>query len=140
MISRHIAAAAAVVALASAAPVSFSNIKPRLDTSGKIMNAHDGTTRQFSPGGPWFYSAMSYPPCNETGQINGCTSCSEEELRAGNKQAAAHANSVARPTPPLSLRHEQRDHRVDFPRPVFGLLGTDSEWRRLPRQLGVPNL
>lgn len=58
-------------------PVTFDNTKPRVDASGAIMNAHDGTIRQFSPGGPWFYSAMSYPSCNETGQINGCTSCSE---------------------------------------------------------------
>ena len=69
----------AIISLAGTAgvPVTFYNTKPRLDAAGSIMNAHDGTIRQFTPGGPWFYSAMSYPSCNETGQINGCTSCSE---------------------------------------------------------------
>jgi hypothetical protein len=58
--------------------VTFSNKLPRLDTSGNIINAHDGTTRRYGAGAanPFYYTAMGYPGfCNETGQINGCTSC-----------------------------------------------------------------
>jgi hypothetical protein len=59
----------------SALLVNFSNVAPRLDSQGHIMNAHDGTTRRYEPGGRFYYHAMSYPSCNETGKIDGCTSC-----------------------------------------------------------------
>ena len=52
--------------------VTFDNTKPRLDSSGSILKAHDGTTRRFGSGGPFVYHAMGYPACNETGRINGC--------------------------------------------------------------------
>jgi hypothetical protein len=55
--------------------VTFSNTAPRLDTGGAILNAHDGTTRRYSPNAPFFYHAIGYPACNETGAINGCNSC-----------------------------------------------------------------
>ena len=77
------AAALALLLLAAAlAPrpsesrlVAFSNVAPRLDAQGRIMNAHDGTTRRYAPGGRFYYHAMGYPSCNETGKINGCTGC-----------------------------------------------------------------
>lgn len=59
----------------SARPVIFNNTAPRLSSNGSVINAHDGTTRRYTPGGRFFYHAMGYPPCNETGKINGCTSC-----------------------------------------------------------------
>lgn len=63
----------AFFAAASAKLVTFSNIQPRLDATGSIINAHDGTTRRYSPGGPFYYHAMSYGLCNETGKVDGCT-------------------------------------------------------------------
>jgi hypothetical protein len=58
--------------------VTFSNTAPRLDSSGAILKAHDGTTQRFpasaSPG-TFYYHAMGYPNCSEPGAINGCTSC-----------------------------------------------------------------
>lgn len=53
--------------------VTFSNTSPRFDASGNILNAHDGPTRQYSPGGPFYYHAMAYGLCNETGKVDGCT-------------------------------------------------------------------
>ena len=67
--------------------VVFDNTKPRLDSTGSILKAHDGTTQRFAAaavatpldgvgGGSssnlFYYHAMGYPACNETGRINGC--------------------------------------------------------------------
>ena len=38
--------------------VYISNVRPRFNTSGQIMDAHDGTYNQWTPGGPWYYYAM----------------------------------------------------------------------------------
>ena len=65
----------ALLGAASARLITFSNIAPRRDTGGNIINAHDGTTRRYAPGGRFYYAAMGYPACNETGKINGCTDC-----------------------------------------------------------------
>ena len=68
----------ALLALLLAAPcngklVTFDNTKPRLDSSGGVLKAHDGTTQRFgSTTGPYYYHAVGYPACNETGRINGC--------------------------------------------------------------------
>jgi hypothetical protein len=75
---RQIRLLLAAFTITSAKLVSFSNVLPRRDTSGAIMNAHDGTTRRYGSGAlnPFYYTAMGYPGfCNETGKINGCTSC-----------------------------------------------------------------
>eukprot|EP00039_Didymoeca_costata_P021218 m.343814 g.343814 ORF g.343814 m.343814 type:complete len:382 (-) comp23381_c0_seq1:31-1176(-) len=53
--------------------VTFSNKEPRRDDTGNTINAHDGTTQRFSPGGLFYYHAMGYPSTNETGAINGCS-------------------------------------------------------------------
>ena len=58
--------------------VTFSNVLPRLDSSGAILKAHDGTTQRFpSSANPnlFYYHAMGYPNCSEPGKINGCTNC-----------------------------------------------------------------
>jgi hypothetical protein len=65
----------ALMSACTAKLITFSNSAPRRAANGSIMNAHDGTTRRFTPGGRFFYHAMSYPTCNETGKIDGCTSC-----------------------------------------------------------------
>ena len=64
---------ALLLSCASAKLVTFSNVAPRVNTTGAIMNAHDGTTNRWN--GRFFYHAMGYPACNETGKIDGCTSC-----------------------------------------------------------------
>ena len=67
--------------------VTFSNIRPRHDSTGAIINAHDGTTQRFPSKGKGFrdatnsssddrlfyYHAMGYPDCPEPGTIQGCT-------------------------------------------------------------------
>jgi hypothetical protein len=46
-------------ALCAGKLVTFSNVKPRLDSKGAIINAHDGTTQRFgSQTGPFYYHAM----------------------------------------------------------------------------------
>lgn len=55
--------------------VTFSNTAPRTDTSGNILTAHDGTTRRYAPGQPFYYHSIGYPHCNETNAINGCNNC-----------------------------------------------------------------
>jgi hypothetical protein len=55
--SRHNAAAAAVV---------FSNVHPRRDTAGNIIDAHDGNYELVN--GTWYYWAMGYGLCNDTGK------------------------------------------------------------------------
>lgn len=68
-------AAACLVASSVSKLVTFSNVKPRTDASGAILKAHDGTTRRYSPTGPFYYHAMGYPNCTEPGKIDGCTAC-----------------------------------------------------------------
>ena len=53
--------------------VTFSNTVPRRDSSGAVIKGHDGTTQRFHGKGPFYYHAMGYPPCNQTGTINGCS-------------------------------------------------------------------
>jgi hypothetical protein len=64
-----------LVSACAAKLVTFSNVAPRVNMTGAIMNAHDGTTRRYTPGGRFYYHAMGYPPCDEPGKINGCTPC-----------------------------------------------------------------
>ena len=52
--------------------VTFSNVVPRLDSTGAVIKGHDGTTQRFHGTGPFYYHAMGYPPCNLTAAINGC--------------------------------------------------------------------
>ena len=48
-----------VALVAFAAPgasklVTFDNTKPRLDSQGAILRAHDGTTQRFGSEGPYY--------------------------------------------------------------------------------------
>jgi len=45
--------------------ITFSNTQPRLDTTGKIIDAHDGTIQQFQKGGLYYIHAMEYGLCKE---------------------------------------------------------------------------
>ena len=72
---RRLAALLLLAASARGKLVTLSNVAPRRDSTGEILNAHDGTTQRFGGAGPFWYHAMSYPLCNETGAINGCNAC-----------------------------------------------------------------
>lgn len=56
-------------ALASTASVDMSalvaidNTKPRFNTSGQVMDAHDGSYARWEPDGDWYYYAMGYGRC-----------------------------------------------------------------------------
>lgn len=38
--------------------VTISNVWPRHNTTGSIIDAHDGTYNRWTPDGPWYYYAM----------------------------------------------------------------------------------
>ena len=53
--------------------VTFSNVLPRYNITGDIMDAHDGSYNQWVPGGPWYYYAMGYGTCKQGGDMcHGC--------------------------------------------------------------------
>ena len=60
----------AAAASPAAATATFSNIEPRRDTQGQIIDAHDGNYQLVN--GTWWYFAMGYGLCNDTGTVNGC--------------------------------------------------------------------
>lgn len=73
--------------------VTFDNTKPRLTSGGANIKAHDGTTQRFGKSGPFYYHAMGYPGCNETGRINGCNT--DPEYGKGGKTCIyGHNNSL----------------------------------------------
>lgn len=45
--------------------VTISNVRPRTNVSGQIMDAHDGTYNLWTPNGPWYYYAMGYGTCKQ---------------------------------------------------------------------------
>jgi hypothetical protein len=44
---------------------TIDNRQPRRTTTGEIVDGHDGRVQRFSPGGPYFYHALSYGLCTE---------------------------------------------------------------------------
>eukprot|EP00041_Stephanoeca_diplocostata_P006460 m.85945 g.85945 ORF g.85945 m.85945 type:complete len:515 (+) comp16372_c0_seq2:119-1663(+) len=53
--------------------VSISNVLPRTNVTGDIMDAHDGSYNKWSPDGPWYYYAMGYGTCKQGGDMcHGC--------------------------------------------------------------------
>lgn len=54
-------AAESINTFAAAGRVTISNLKPRLSTTGEIVNAHDGTVRWFD--GKWYMHAAQYGEC-----------------------------------------------------------------------------
>ena len=57
--------------------VTINNTRPRLDSKGQIMNAHDGTVRWLE--GAWWMHAAEYGECadpakhgSDTGKSSGC--------------------------------------------------------------------
>eukprot|EP01050_Picozoa_sp_SAG11_P029044 SAG11_NODE_8015_length_1069_cov_1.567010_2_plen_263_part_00 len=71
------AAAAAERAAGPATLVTINNTRPRMDTRGRIMNAHDGTVRWLE--GAWWMHAAEYGECadpprhgGDSGKSGGC--------------------------------------------------------------------
>lgn len=58
---------AGLVALAAAAirTVTINNLAPRLDSSGVIIDAHDGSIQQFGNKPPFYMHAVQYGLCQE---------------------------------------------------------------------------
>ena len=56
--------------LLSEGSLTFSNVAARRDVNGVIMDAHDGSYRQFDVNGSklWYYYAMGYGLCTENGK------------------------------------------------------------------------
>jgi hypothetical protein len=54
-----------------AVQVTISNVDPRRDTTGKIMDIHDGTTLHL-PDGLYYYYGASYGNCTEFPGNDGC--------------------------------------------------------------------
>lgn len=74
---RLAAASAALLAAASLAlarPVTISNVVPRRDTDGAILDAHD--SKVVLLGGLYHWFAASYGNCTEPAGDSGCASVS----------------------------------------------------------------
>lgn len=69
--------AASVLAMSHAVVggnVTISNILPRRDTTGAIIDAHDGNVLFDSASGQYLYYAAGYGSCQEPPGLNGCAS------------------------------------------------------------------
>lgn len=53
--------------------MTISNIHPRFNISGEIMDAHDGSYSRWTSSGPWYYYAMGYGTCTQRGDM--CDGC-----------------------------------------------------------------
>lgn len=51
----------------SALRITIDNLSPRTDANGQIIDAHDGNIVQWQPDGDYYYYAMEYGLCRETG-------------------------------------------------------------------------
>lgn len=66
---RVLSLVATLVAAANATRVIHSNVLPQVNTTGDIMDAHDGTYNQWTTDGPWYYYAMGYGTCKQNGEF-----------------------------------------------------------------------
>ena len=61
-------------------PITISNINPRLDTNGNIIDAHDGNIVKWNnnnnPNNEYFYYSMGYGLCQEPSGSNKSNGCS----------------------------------------------------------------
>lgn len=60
------------IVLGRAKEITISNVEPRLDTNGNIINAHDGIMQQWHEDGNFYWYAMGYAMCSEPKGLNGC--------------------------------------------------------------------
>jgi hypothetical protein len=98
-----------LAAAASAAPVFFDNLAPRLDVNGAIIDAHDGPYQRFSPGGLYYYFAVAYGSCVEPTRY-GCDQTVDKcgfqvgELTFVGCMCPYRLSSAARSLPTASIR------------------------------------
>eukprot|EP00045_Choanoeca_perplexa_P018429 m.291442 g.291442 ORF g.291442 m.291442 type:complete len:378 (-) comp17816_c0_seq6:185-1318(-) len=59
----------------------IDNTQPRTDQSGNIIDAHDGTIVQWKPQGLYYYYAVAYGPCLDTGAP--CDRCNQTKDQTG---------------------------------------------------------
>ena len=57
--------AALLLQFVTAKQVNISNTEHRYNVTGDIMDAHDGSYNQWTPGGDWYYYAMGYGTCKQ---------------------------------------------------------------------------
>jgi hypothetical protein len=62
----------------SEAAGAISNILPRTDTAGAIVNAHDGQI--VHENGTYYWFAAGYDACHESVGLNGCAGCSGKPI------------------------------------------------------------
>jgi hypothetical protein len=60
---------------------TFSNVVPRKDAAGKIVNAHDGQI--IHQNGTYYWFAAGYDACLESPGLNGCAGCSASKTGIG---------------------------------------------------------
>ena len=63
--SRILVGAALLLQFVTAKQVNISNTEHRYNVTGDIMDAHDGSYNQWTPGGDWYYYAMGYGTCKQ---------------------------------------------------------------------------
>ena len=61
---------AAMLGTTASVKVNISNINYRHNTTGQVMDAHDGSYNRWSPSGPWYYYAMGYGTCKQGQDIH----------------------------------------------------------------------
>ena len=59
-------------------PRTVSNVEPRRDSSGAIVNAHDGQI--VHENGTYYWFAAGYEPCQEFSGLGGCAGCAGKPI------------------------------------------------------------
>lgn len=72
----RLCAAALALCVAAAIPITISNVIPRRDVSGAILDAHDSKLNFDSATGLYYWHAASYGNCTEPVGPNGCADAS----------------------------------------------------------------
>lgn len=125
--------AVATVQFALAKSVRISNLEPKLDVSGQIVNGHDGTFRLIN--GFWYYHAAEYGLCPEPpkhgcdgGTSHGCGFHGDHnvsiwrsaDLSSGSWKRVGTAVHCATDVPDCGILY--RPHLVQHPRTRLFLL------------------
>lgn len=56
---------AALAQTTSSKSVTIDNMVPRLDSTGTILDGHDGRLQKFNDSGPYYLHTLAYGLCNE---------------------------------------------------------------------------
>ena len=70
--ARRLLLAAALCGVTACVPQDLSNVVPRRDVNGAILDAHDGNVVYDEVGQQWLYFAAGYGACREPDGLNGC--------------------------------------------------------------------